>query len=86
MIARGRSVLPDILIRNVSREVLSRLKQRAYANKRSLQLELHTILEEVAGDRMIDGIQLAAQIRKELGEKKRNYEDSAALIREDRER
>ncbi|KYH32774.1 FitA-like ribbon-helix-helix domain-containing protein [Neomoorella mulderi] len=78
--------MPDILIRNISREVLSRLKQRASSNRRSLQLELHTILEEVAGEKMIDGIKLAAQIRKELQAKKRNYSDSADLIREDRER
>lgn len=78
--------MPDILIRNISREVLSRLKQRASSNRRSLQLELHMILEEVAEEKMIDGIKLAAQIRKELQAKKRNYSDSADLIREDRER
>ncbi|WP_406678073.1 FitA-like ribbon-helix-helix domain-containing protein [Neomoorella carbonis] len=78
--------MPDILIRNVSREVLSTLKQRAAANGRSLQMELHKILEEAAGEKSLDGIKLAAEIRKQLQAKMKNYSDSVDLIREDRER
>ncbi|GFN23681.1 MAG: Arc family DNA-binding protein [Thermoanaerobacteraceae bacterium] len=78
--------MPDVLIRNVSREVLATLKQRAAAKGRSLQAELHKILEEAAGEKGLDGTKLAAEIRKQLQAKGKGYSDSVDLIREDRER
>ncbi|WP_422879836.1 FitA-like ribbon-helix-helix domain-containing protein [Neomoorella humiferrea] len=78
--------LPDVLIRNVSKEVLATLKQRAAAKGRSLQVELHKILEEAAGENDLDGVKMAADIRKKLLARGKSYSDSVELIREDRER
>ncbi|MGB9858610.1 MAG: FitA-like ribbon-helix-helix domain-containing protein [Moorellaceae bacterium] len=78
--------LPDVLIRNVPKEVLTILKQRAAAKGRTLQMELHKILEEAAKEKSLDGIKLAAEIRKQLQVKGKSYSDSVDLIREDRER
>lgn len=78
--------MADILVRNISQESLNVLKKRARAKGRSLQAELRSIIEEAAGESVLEGIDLATRIRRSLQAKGKNYSDSVELIREDRER
>ena len=77
------SVVPDVLIRSLDSQTLNRLKRRAKQHGRSLQGELRTILENAAGLSVAEALETAGGWRKKLG---RRFEDSAELIREDRER
>lgn len=76
----------DILVRGIPPAVLAQLKERARARRRSLQQEVLAILEEAASRQAIDAEELAAQIRTKLANTGRSFSDSAALLREDRER
>ncbi|MFN0087930.1 MAG: FitA-like ribbon-helix-helix domain-containing protein [Blastocatellia bacterium] len=76
--------MPDVLVRDVPAEVLDALKGRAQYNKRSLQVELKTILEQAAQTTMADARKVAAKIRRSLMHSA--HSDSAALLREDRGR
>lgn len=76
----------DILVRNLEKETVDRLKARAKRHGRSLQAEVKTILEGEAEDRMS-----MAEFReyvRSLGEGlgRPGQSDSVDLIREDRER
>lgn len=75
--------MPDILVRGLNPEALKRLKARAKRHGRSLQSEARIVLENAAGA-SIDEVMAAARAwRKKMG---RRFDDSAALIREDRDR
>jgi plasmid stability protein len=80
--------MAQVLIRDLDRETIKTLKERARKNNRSLQGELKMILEEAA--RMSAPLNLdeflarARAIRERTSAKIRT--DSAELIREDRER
>jgi plasmid stability protein len=77
--------MPNLLIRNVDEATLARLKKHAAANKRSLQAELQAIVERAAEVHTAEeSRKLAEKIRRKLSGRK--HSDSAALIREDRER
>lgn len=76
--------MPQILIRDVAPDTLERLKERARRNGRSLQAHLIGILEREAQFTWEEAVERADQIRTRLGP--RPHLDSAALIREDRER
>ena len=75
--------MPDILVRGVESETLERLKARAKRHGRSLQSEARMILESAAGASVDEVLAAARAWRKKLG---RRFDDSAELIREDRER
>lgn len=75
----------QVLVRQLDDKVVDRLKRRAKEHGRSLQSEVKTILEEAVPDyeaawRRIEGF------RKRLKKSGRRFIDSAALIREDRDR
>ena len=77
--------MAQVLVRQLDDKVVDRLKKRAKEHGRSLQSEVKTILEEAVPDyegawKRIDG--LRARLRKSG----RTFSDSAASIREDRER
>jgi antitoxin FitA len=77
--------MPEVLVRNLDPEVIERLKARASRSGRSLQAELKTILERSVQEPSMDEFRKAAlTIQKKLA--RRRQSDSAALIREDRER
>jgi plasmid stability protein len=79
--------MADVLIRNVPQPLLEALKERSAQHRRSLQQELLSILESaIAGSAEGSPAQVAAVIRNRLAESGRTFSDSAALIREDRER
>jgi plasmid stability protein len=77
--------MSQILIRGLDDAVIERLKKRAKARHRSLESELRDILERAS--KQVDPISAAAladRVRHKL--EGRTHSDSAALIREDRER
>jgi plasmid stability protein len=81
--------LPEVLVRNLDKAVVDRLKARARGNGRSLQAELKLILEQAArpGSSRPSRAEyraLAARVRATLGD--RPQADSAALLAEDRAR
>jgi plasmid stability protein len=79
--------MPDVLVRGVPDETLDALKQRAKANRRSLQQEVLSILEASAREaRAMDPAQVADAIRQRLARSGRSFGDSVPLIQEDRER
>jgi len=73
----------DILIRGLNDQAMKRLKTRAKRHGRSLQGEARTVLENAAGQSVAEVLATARQWRKKLG---RRFDDSAELIRKDRER
>ena len=75
--------MPDILVRGVKAEVVERLKMQAKRNGRSLQSEAKRLLENAAGRSIDEALEVGRSWRKKLG---RSFDDSAGLIREDRER
>jgi antitoxin FitA len=77
--------MAQVLVRQLDDKVVNRLKRRAKEHGRSLQSEVKTILEEAVPDyeaawKRIEGF------RKRLKKSGRRFIDSAALIREDRDR
>lgn len=75
--------MSDILVRGLNAETLKRLKARAKRHGRSLQGEAKTVLENAAGLSMAELLEAARGWRKKLG---RRFDDSAEMIREDRQR
>lgn len=77
--------MAQVLVRQLNDKVVDRLKKRAKEHGRSLQSEVKTILEEAVPDyegawKRIEGL------RKRLGRSGRKFNDSAGLVREDRDR
>ncbi len=78
--------MAQVLVRNLDEKVVVRLKKRAAHRGRSLQAEVKMILEEAAEEEATDFWKAADQIRDQLRRTGRTFSDSAALIREDRDR
>ncbi len=78
--------MSDILIRGMDSRAVQRLKVRAKRNGRSLQGEARLILEQAAGHSLPEALAAAGAWRKKLAKGGRHFTDSAALVREDRER
>ncbi len=79
--------MAQILVRNLDPATVRRLKQRAEANGRSLQSEAKLILEQASDEGRLphrEALELADRFRKQF--KGRTFDDSAGLIREDRDR
>lgn len=76
--------MAQLLIRDLDPETVNRLKERARRHRRSLQGEIKVILEKEAAAGAQDAWDLADRIRASFGA--RRFGDSAALIREDRDR
>lgn len=78
--------MAQVLVRNLNERVVARLKKRAANRGRSLQAEVKSILEEAAKEEAADFWKAADRIRERLKRSGRTFSDSAALIREDRDR
>ena len=78
--------MANLLIRNVSEDIVSRLKDRAKKRNRSLQQELQSILVATATQSPEDLLKQASRIRAKLRKKGVTFSDSAELLREDRSR
>jgi antitoxin FitA len=76
--------MAKVLIRNLDERTVTRLKERAARNDRSLQAELQSIVERAAAVDVVEGRALAARIRRKLGN--RPHSDSTELIAGDRRR
>jgi len=75
--------MADILIRGLDVKLVQRLKPRARRHGRSLQSEAKLILERSAEYSIPEALAAAKRLRQGLG---RRFSDSAAIIREDRDR
>ena len=76
--------MPDVLVRNVDKEILKRLRMRAERNGRSLQGELMDVFVSISSAESRSDADAAARIKKALSGRK--FSDSAASLREDRSR
>lgn len=76
--------MSNILVRDLDERVVGRLKAIAKHHGRSLQGEVKAILTETVAFLASEAVSVSANWRKNL--KGRKLSDSAALIREDRER
>ncbi|MBI5888079.1 MAG: Arc family DNA-binding protein [Deltaproteobacteria bacterium] len=79
--------MAQILVRDLDKETVERLKKRARDDGRSLQSEVKFILDQAAQGPTVDmeaARALVENIRKKF--KGRRFPDSVKLIREDRNR
>ena len=74
----------QVLVRNLSTEVVRKLKIRAEQHRRSLQEELKDILEQAARQNAKNVQAKVNQVRKLFAGRK--FSDSSDLIRQDRAR
>ncbi|NBC02568.1 MAG: hypothetical protein GVY20_02580 [Bacteroidetes bacterium] len=78
--------MADVLIRNIDKETLDRLKKQAERNKRSLQEELKELLEIHSGRQSERAIEMVREIQKKYKKSGTIFPDSAEEIRKDRDR
>ena len=74
--------MAQLLIHGLNGDVIERLRKRAQKNHRSLEAEARMIPEQAASVDTESALELADRIRKRF--KSHRFDDSAALIREDR--
>lgn len=78
--------MAQVLVRDLSDDVVRKLKSRARQNGRSLEAELRSILEQ-AVSATLTPVQVKARLRNvQAMFAGRRFSDSAVLIRRDRER
>jgi plasmid stability protein len=78
--------MSQILVRDLSPEVVDQLKRRAKANRRSLQAEVKEILEREARPARLSREEFLALMDRIRDQSPPQKSDSVQLIREDRER
>ncbi len=78
--------MPDLLIRNVPKKTIDRLKKLAASRGRSLQQETRRAIEQFAETEDFSYFEEAAQLRGELIARDTDYQDSTETIRQDRRR
>ncbi len=76
--------MAQVLIRDVTPEVVDKLKARAQRNRRSLEAELRIICEQAAQETTVDMRAEVERVRTLFTG--RHFEDSTELVREDRDR
>lgn len=84
LVYEGVCFMPDVLVRDVEESVLTKLKERAKENGRSLQNELVQIFRALTENESLSDEQTAKAIKASL--RGRTFSDSAAMLREDRSR
>jgi plasmid stability protein len=75
--------MADVLIRDLDEDVLKQLKAAAKAHGRSLQAEIHDILQKASTRNIAETRRLSAHWLKRL--RHSSQSDSAMLIQEDRD-
>jgi plasmid stability protein len=83
-IAKESLIMPNVLVRDVDETILTKLKDQAQRNGRSLQSEVLAILTNFVSSNTLSDEETATRIKDAL--RGRMFSDSAALLREDRER
>ncbi len=76
--------MPSLLIRDLDKKVLARLKARAESHGRSLQAEIHEILEQAGERSLAETRTLSEQWLARLAGW-RQLTDGGELVREDRD-
>jgi plasmid stability protein len=76
--------MAQVLVRDLNKAVIERLKRRASTHGRSLQVELRGILEQAAAYDLEAARREAERLQRKLAG--RRFSDSAKLIAEDRRR
>ncbi len=76
--------MPSLLIRDIDSGLLSELRASAKAHGRSLQAEIHVILEQARLRRLAETRRISARWLRRLRGTRQS--DSTKLIREDRDR
>jgi plasmid stability protein len=76
--------MANVLVRDLDDDVLQRLKAAAKAHGRSLQAEIHDVLHKATTRNLAETRRLSAHWLKRL--QNASHSDSAALVREDREK
>jgi plasmid stability protein len=79
----GRLIMANVLVRDLDDDVLKRLKAAAKAHGRSLQAEIHDVLERASTRNLAETRRLSAQWLKRL--RNSSQSDSAVMVREDRD-
>jgi plasmid stability protein len=74
--------MANLLVRDLDEEVLKRLKAAAKAHGRSLQAEIHHILQRASTRNLAETRRLSAPWLKRLRE---SQSDSSGMVREDRD-
>ena len=75
--------MPNLLLRDLDADVLKRLKAAAKANRRSLQAEIHDVLQRASTRNLAETRRLSARWLKRLSGSR--HSDSALVVREDRD-
>lgn len=75
--------MADVLIRHLDDDVLKQLKAAAKAHGRSLQAEIHDVLQRASTVNVAKTRRLSARWLKRL--RQSSQSDSTAMIREDRD-
>jgi plasmid stability protein len=75
--------MANVLVRDLDNGVLKQLKTAAKAHGRSLQAEIHAVLENAGVRSLAETRRVSTQWLKRL--RTSSHTDSAALIREDRD-
>lgn len=76
--------MAQVLVRDVEADILDKLKARAKRNRRSLEAELRVIFEAAAEEPEVAMLAEVDRVRALFAG--RTFEDSAQLLREDRDR
>jgi hypothetical protein len=75
--------MANVLVRDLDDDVLKELKASAKAHGRSLQAEIHDVLERAGSRNLAETRRLSGQWLKRL--RRSSHSDSTALIRDDRD-
>jgi plasmid stability protein len=75
--------MANVLVRDLDDDVLKQLKAAAKAHGRSLQAEIHDVLERASTRNLAETRRLSAQWLKRL--RQSSQSDSAVMIRADRD-
>lgn len=78
--------MPNILIRNIEKETLDRLKDLAKNNNRSLQEELKELLEMHSGVKQDRAIELVQELQKKYKATGKVFPDSSEELSKDKQR
>ena len=76
--------MANILVRDLDDDVLRQLKAAAKAHGRSLQAEIHDVLQRATTRNLAETQRLSTQWLKRL--RKSTHSDSSVMIREDRDK
>ena len=80
----GRFAMANVLVRDLDDDVLKRLKAAAKAHGRSLQAEIHDVLQRASTRNLAETRRLSEQWLKRL--RQSSQSDSSRMIRDDRDK